>query len=217
MHWISRLPALSPRPSLVAIVAIIALSGCASHRVQVPPRLSLDSFGRLAIVSFSAEPSRSSLAELATQQFAEEALASQGGIELLELGPADTAVARLLADGNAAEAAERLGREKNIGAVFFGELHVSGLKPSGNVSGGGNLNVNATVSGELRVRLLSASTGGTLWRSSGTTSRSVGQLSTSGGRLPSISATDPNAAYENIVDELVAQVTRDFRPTWVKQ
>jgi len=195
----------------------IVLSGCASHRVLVPPRLSLDTFGRLAIVTFSAEPSRASLAALATQQFAEEVLASQGGIELLELGPADTAVARLLTEGNAAEAAARLGHEKNIGAVFFGQLAVSGTKPIGGVSAGGGLNVHATVSAELGVRLLSAATGGTLWRSSGTTSRTVGQLTTSGGRPPSISATDPNAAYENMVDELVAQVTRDFRPTWVKQ
>lgn len=217
MQWINSFKALTPRPWLGVIAAAVAFSGCASHRVQVPPRLSLDSFGRLAIVTFSAEPSRASLAALATQQFAEEVLASQGGIELLELGAADTAVARLLAEGNAAAAAERLGQEKHIGAVFFGQLAVSGTKPIGSVSAGGNVNVSGTVSGELNVRLLSASSGGTLWRSSATTSQQVGQVSMNGGRLPSISATDPNAAYANMVEQMVAQVTRDFRPTWVKQ
>ena len=39
----------------------------------------------------------------------------------------------------------------------------------------------------------------------------------SGGRLPTISATDPNAAYANMVDDMVLQVTRDFRPTWTRQ
>ena len=106
---------------------------------------------------------------------------------------------------------------KRIPAVFFGQLAVSGTKPRGSMGAGGNLNVGATVSAQLNVRLISTNTGGTLWRSTGAASQSVGQLSVTGGRLPSISATDPNAAYADIVDDMVLQVTRDFRPTWVKQ
>jgi hypothetical protein len=207
-------PALRHLPVLSAIVA---LSGCSSHYVQVPPRLDLGAYGRIALVTFSAEPSRNSLALQATHQFAEDLLASQSGFELLELGPADSSVARLLAEGNAPEAAKLVGREQDVAAVFFGQLVVSGTKPSGSVTAGGNLNVSGTVSSELHVRLLSASSGGTAWRSSATASRSVGQLSMNGGKLPSISATDPNGAYTEMVDDLVTQVTRDARPTWVKQ
>ena len=139
------------------------------------------------------------------------------GFELIELGPADSSVARLLAAGDAPAAAQELGRAKNIPAVFFGQLAVSNTKPHGSVGASGNLNVGATVSAELSVRLLSTSTGGTLWRSSGTASQSVGSVSMSGGRLPTISATDPNAAYASMVDDMVSQVTRDFRPTWTRQ
>jgi hypothetical protein len=207
-------PALRHVP---AIAAIVALSGCSSHYVQVPPRLDLGAYGRIALVTFSTDPSKQALAAQATHQFAEDLLGSQTGFELLELGPADSSVARLLADGHAPEAAKHVGREKDVTAVFFGELVVSGPKPSGAVSAGGNLNVSGTVSSELHVRLLSTSSGGTAWRSSATANRSVGQVSMSGGKLPSISATDPNSAYAKMVDELVTQVTRDARPTWVKQ
>ena len=201
---------------LSVLSVIVALSGCSSHYVQVPPRLDLRAYGRIALVTFSTDPSKNALALQATHQFAEELLASQTGFELLELGPADSSVARLLADGNAPEAAKQVGREKDVTAVFFGQLAVSGTKPSGSVSAGGNLNVSGTVSADLNVQLLSTSSGGTVWRSSGTTSRSVGQVSMSGGKLPSISATDPNGAYAKMVDDLITQVTRDARPTWVK-
>ncbi len=143
-------------------------------------------------------------------------MASQTGFELLEL-PADASVARLLAAGDAPAAARELGRQKQITAVFFGQLTASGVTPRGSISLDGDVNVGATVSADLNVRLLSTSSGGTLWRSSGSASKTVGRLATNGSGLPSISASDPNAAYEDMVDEVVIQVTRDFRPTWVKQ
>lgn len=195
----------------------VALSACASSLAQVPPRVDLGTYDRIALVTFSANQPRNSMGQLATQRFAEEVLASQRGFELLELGPADSAVARLLADGDAPAAALELGRAKHVPAVFFGQLAMSNAKPHGSLGAGGNVNVGATVSAELNVRLLSTSTGGTLWRSSGAASQNVGQLAMSGGRLPSVSATDPNAAYANMVDQMVVEVTRDFRPTWVRQ
>ncbi len=202
---------------LIAIVAGVALSACSSTLSQVPPRLDLGNYGRIALVTFSAEPARAPLGLQATQQFADALLSSQSDFELLELGPADSAVARLLGQGDAPAAAQEVGRQKHVTAVFFGQLTTTGTKPSGHVSGGGNLSVSGTIAADLNVRLLSTSTGGTLWRSSATASQSVGNVSMSGGRLPSISATDPNAAYANLVGDLVAQVTRDVRPTWVKQ
>jgi hypothetical protein len=200
-----------------AIAVGASVSGCASQLARVPPRLDLATYDRIALVTFSANQSKNSLGLLATQRFAEEVLASQSGFELLELGPADSTVARLLAAGDAPGAAQELGRVKHVPAVFFGRLAMSDAKPRGSVSAGGDVNVGATVSAELNVRLLSTSTGGTLWRSSGTVSQSVGSVTMNGGRLPTISATDPNAAYANMVDQMVIDVTRDFRPTWVKQ
>ena len=207
----------SARVFAAAAATAVALGACSSQLARVPPRLDMGNFDRVALVTFSADPAKNGLGQMATQRFAEEVLAAQTGFELLELGPADSSVARLLAEGDAPAAAQELGKVRHIPAVFFGQLAVSSAKPRGSLSGGGDVNVGATVSAELNVRLISTSTGGTLWRSSGAASQSVGQIAVSAGRLPSISAKDPGAAYAQMVDQMVTQVTRDFRPTWVRQ
>lgn len=217
MESLKRLVVRGLRAFTVTAGAAMTLSACASQMARVPPRMDLGSYDRIALVTFQAEPSRASLAALATQQFSEQVLAAQSGFELLELGPSDSAVARLLAAGDAPAAAKALGQSRQVPAVFFGRLTVTSATPHGSVGTGGSVNVGATVASELSVRLLSTSTGGTLWRSSSSTSESVGQFSMAGGRLPSISASDPNAAYASMVGQLVTDVTGDFRPTWVKQ
>ncbi|MBA3892218.1 MAG: hypothetical protein H0X69_00785 [Gemmatimonadales bacterium] len=79
-----------------------------------------------------------------------------------------------------------------------------------------DVNVRATVSAEMTVRLLSTRTGGTLWRSSSAASGTVGRVALAGG-LPSVALRDTEEAHGEIVRSLVADVTRDLRPTWVKQ
>ncbi|MGN6393889.1 MAG: hypothetical protein ACTHM9_16800 [Gemmatimonadales bacterium] len=66
------------------------LSGCAAHYAQVPARLQLAPYGRVALVTFTTERSAAdSLEAVATRRFAEELLASQTNIELRESGPSD--------------------------------------------------------------------------------------------------------------------------------
>jgi hypothetical protein len=181
----------------------------------VPPRLDLVPYGRVAVVTFSSEAASDGLTSLATQRFAEALLTSQSGIELLELG-GDTAYRRLGASGDDAALAQALGRDKDVPAVFVGHLTVSRVKPSGRIGGASVLNVRASVGAELTVRLLSTKTGGTVWRSSATTSRTVGQLGLGGG-TPSVAVRNPDDAYDAVVGELVTDVTRDLRPTWVRR
>jgi hypothetical protein len=64
--------------------------------------------------------------------------------------------------------------------------------------------------------MLSTRSGGTLWRSSSTASGTVGQFATTGG-LPTVAVRDQQEAYGEVMDRLVADLTRDMRPTWVKQ
>ena len=209
MLWIR-----SPRPfgmrRALAVCGALALGGCASKYAQVPPRLDLQPYGRVALVAFSADQSGDELGTLATQRFAEALLASQSRVELLEL--ADTGASR---PADPAALAQALGREKDVPAVFVGHLKVSGVRPKGRIGGIGTVNVRASVSAELTVRLLSTSTGATVWRSSASADGNVGRVSLSD--RPSIAVRDPNEAYDEVVDRLVSSVTRDLRPTWVKQ
>ena len=195
---------------------MLALSACGAHYAQVPARLSLQPYGRVALVTFSTEQANSDLSAAATRRFAEELLASQSGVELLELSAADSSLRALASAGDASALAQALGREKNVPAVFLGQLTVSGVKPRGRLSGVGALSVRASVSAEPTVRLLSTSTGGTVWRSSAAANGTVGRLAIAD-RTPSVAVRDPNEAYGEVVDELVRGVTRDLRPTWVRQ
>jgi hypothetical protein len=200
----------------LAVCGTLALSACGSKYALVPPRLALEPYGRVALVTFSGEQANDELSALATQRFAEAVLASQSGFELLELGTADSALTRLAASSDGEALAHAIGKAKNVPAVFVGHLTVSGVKPRGRLSGVSSLKVRASVSAQLSVQLLSTSTGGTVWRSSAVADGTVGQHAVSD-KLPSIAMRDPNEAYGEVVSELVSGVTRDFRPTRVKQ
>lgn len=200
---------------VLALCGIVALSACSSKYAVVPARLDLAPYGRVAVVAFSADQTNDAMSALATQRFAEALLQSQSGIELLELGAADSSLKGFLANGDGAALAQTLGRDKNVPAVFVGHLKVSGVKPRGRLSASG-VNIRAAVSAELTVRLLSTKTGGTVWRSSSAANGTVGRLGLSGA-LPSIAMRDKEEAYGEVVGQLVSNVTRDLRPTWVKQ
>ena len=200
---------------VLALCAALTLSGCSSKYAAVPARLDLTPYGRVALVTFTAEQPNNAMSSLATQRFAEALLASQSGVELLELAASDSSFKGLTFDLDGAALARALGRERDVPAVFVGYLKVSGVKPRGHLGVSG-MNVRADVSAELTVRLLSTTTGGTVWRSSAAASGTVGNLAITE-RLPSIAMRDKEDAYGEMVSQLVTDVTRDLRPSWVKQ
>jgi hypothetical protein len=201
---------------MLALCSVLALSGCAAHYTQVPARLNLAPYGRVALVTFMDE-SNSAMSKLATQRFSEALLASQSGVELMELGNTDPKLMALVTAADASPLAKVLGEEKDVPAIFVGSLKVSSVKPRGRLDPSG-LAVRGAITGELTVRLLSTRTGGTVWRSSAAANGTVGRVAVSGsGGLPSVSVRDQDEAYGEMVRSLVADVTRDLRPTWVKQ
>ena len=199
----------------LALCGSLILAACSSKYSQVPARLDLTPYGRVALVTFVAEQPNDPMSALATQRFAEALLASQSGVELLELGSADSTLRTMPVNVDGAALAQTLGKQRNVPAVFVGTLKVSKVKPKGHIGVSG-VNVRAGVSAELTVRLLSTSTGGTVWRSSSVASGTVGRLNISG-QLPSIALRDKEEAFGEVVQQLIAEVTRDLRPTWIKQ
>lgn len=200
---------------VLALCAAVALAACSAKYSRVPPRLDLAPYGRVALVAFSTEGADSAVSALATRRFAEALLSSQSGVEVLELGPSDSALRTLAGLGDGSALAMALGRERDVPAVFVGHLRTSGVTPRGRISYSG-VNLRASVSAELSVRLLSTRTGGTVWRSSAAADETVGRLAVSQ-RLPTVAVRSNEEAYGELVDELVTGVTRDLRPTWVKQ
>jgi len=193
------------------MLVLLSGFGCGSGararpvRTLEPARLNLVPYGRVGLTIFAVENAKGKLHEFATQRFAEEVLRAQQGIELQELGRADSAAA-----------AQSLAAARDVPIVFLGHLKVSNVKPSGSLAGFTLPFVEATVSAELSVQLISTKSGGTLWRSSAAATEKVGQLAMVGGQ-PDFAARDPNAAYGQLVNRLVAAVTRDLWPTWREQ
>lgn len=166
-------------------------------------------------MTFSIENAKGSLHTLATARFAEAVLKAQPGIEILELGPADTLVARAGEREFGPLSAKRVAETHQVPVVFLGHLKVSDVKPTAKFQGLTVPRIEANVTVQLSVRLVSTASGGTLWRSSSTVTRTIGRLGMSGG-VPYFSAEDANEAYGELVGYLVHQVTWDFRPTWRK-
>src|SRR5574341_1279930 len=212
---IMRKPWVANRASLALLLAALSI-GCAGKRVLVPPRLDLQPYGSVGLVTFTVENAKGSLHELATQRFAEEVLAGQSGIEVLELGNQDSLVRRAGETAFGPASAQALGQQRDVPAVFVGHLKVSNAKPSGGIIGLSVPFVQATVTVDLLVRLISTRSGGTLWRASASASEKVGSVALVGG-VPNFSAKDPNDAYGRLVNSLVWTVTQDLRPTWRKQ
>ena len=185
---------------VLALCGTATLTACAAKYAQVPARVDLEPYGRVAVLTFSAERADTGMIAMATQRFAEALLESQG-IELLELGSQDSSLQALAA--------------RDVPAVFFGHLKLSDVKPTGRISASG-VDLRGAVTAELSVRLVSTKTGGTVWRSSAAANRTLGHLALGGGG-PSVGMRNRDQAYGEIVGALVAGVTRDLRPTWVKQ
>jgi hypothetical protein len=199
----------------LAVCGSLALSACAAKYAQVPARLDLHRYEQVALVTFTTEGESDGLAALATRRFAEAALQAQPGVELLELPASHPVLKAHPAGTDPVVIAQALGEQGEIPAVFVGHLKVSRVKPRARLSAS-DVKVRATVSAELTVRLLSTRTGGTLWRSGSTASGTVGKVAFAGG-LPSVAIRETEEAYGEVVEQLVSEVTRDLRPTWVKQ
>jgi hypothetical protein len=196
----------------IVLLALLGV-GCGSNKVLVPPTLDLHPYRTLAIVTFTVENATGSLHQLATERFAEAVLAAQPGIEVLELGPQDTLLRRVGEQELGVAAAQELGKQRRVAAVFAGHLKITNPQASGGLAGLTTPHLEATVRADLSVRLLSTQSGGTVWRSSAWATRKVGQVRIVNGKLDFM-ARDPAKEYGPMVDRLVELVTQDLRSTW---
>src|SRR6266480_2651615 len=190
---------------LSAFVVLLVVSACGGGRrsVLVPPRLDLQPYGRLGLVTFTVEN-------------AEDMLAAQPGTEVLELGAQDSLLRRVGEKELGIAAAQELGKQREVGAVFAGHLKVTNPKGTGGLAGLVTPHLEATVKVELAVWLLSTRSGATLWRSSAWATERVGHVALVGGQLD-FSAKDPKEAYGPLVNTLIRLVTQDMRSTWQRQ
>jgi len=202
--------------AVAAIVILVSGLACASKRVLVPARMDLHPYGKIGLVTFTVENAKGNLHQFATERFAENVLAAQPGLEILELGNIDTLLARVGERELGILTAQELGRQHGVAAVFAGHLKITNPNVAGGIAGILTPRLEATIRTDLTVRLLSAQSGGTVWRSSAWATEKVGGISIVGGQVV-FGAKDPKTAYGPMVNTIVNIVTRDLWSTWQKQ
>ena len=201
----------------IALVCIVMVGlACASKRVLAPARMDLHPYGRIGLVTFTVENAKGNLHQFATERFAENVLSAQPGIEILELGNIDTLMQRVGEREVGPLTAQELGKQRGVSAVFAGHLKITNPNVSGGIAGILTPRLEATIRTDLTVRLLSANSGGTVWRSSAWATQKVGGVSIIGGQI-NFGARDPKTAYGPMVNTIVNIVTRDMWPSSQRQ
>jgi hypothetical protein len=196
-----------------ALILAAAVTGCAAHYTIVPPAVDLTAMGSIGLVTFKAENAKGNLDAAATQYFLEEITAAQR-VPVIELGTA----AKVLADaGKTAfdrEAALAIGQKQGVDAFFVGEVQVTKVKPKIDLAAPltKTLFARAAFDMAVKVRLISATNGATLWTNSAIREGTVGSVGMDGG-VPVFAVGDKNAAFDTLLRQMMFQMTWDFRPT----
>ncbi|MHC4992446.1 MAG: hypothetical protein ACYTGC_15850 [Planctomycetota bacterium] len=205
-------------PSLpLILLLLIVVSGCASRQtVMLPPRIDLTQHELIGVVEFDSSE-EAELGTFATQRFTEEARRDQGLVRIVEVGSEDEALASVGRNEMDSETYKALGRQHGVQTILLGRLTVSNVRPNVRIANLSSGTLSAQVDATLAVQLIETATGASLWSSSASATQNVGQLSVFEGGDVVFGAEDPERAYGDLVNVLVAQVTRDFRVTWERR
>lgn len=182
----------------------------------MPPRIDLQSFRKIGLVEFSSNP-KGNLQTLASQDFLQNVQASQPGVPVLELGGEESVLKAIGRDKVDSEAIRAIGRKFDVDAVIIGNLEITEVKPRLGVSNlFSSVDVQANVEAALTTKLLEAGNGATVWTRSARSKETVANAGVNHGDIH-FGAVDPETAYGSLIQDLVRQVTDDFRPYWVEQ
>jgi hypothetical protein len=199
---------------LIAVFAILAaVASCSAKYTIVPPAVDLASLGSIGLVTFKAADVKGDLDAAATQAFLEEITAAQR-VPVVELGPADAVLADIGRPAFDREAALALGQKHGLDAVFIGEIAVTKVKPQIDLAAPltKTLFARAAMDMSVKVRLVSTANGATLWTNSAVRQGTVGSVGMDNG-VPVFAVRDKNAAMNDLLRQIMFQMTWDFRPT----
>jgi len=187
--------------------------GC-SPTVWFPPEIDLIPYEQIGLISFSIENAEGQLDEMATQIFLEEITRFQRGVQVVELGTLDQVLSKINKESLDQDAVLAIGENFGLTAFFHGKIKVSDVKPQVDISFlMRSMNVQASFNISATSRLFSTETGATLWTDSAFRNAALAYLSIQQGGIPFFDVRDQDEAYRRLVERLIHELTRDFRPT----
>jgi hypothetical protein len=192
------------------LLSVVATTACAK-RVLVPPRLDLQPYPAVGLVTFTMDNSKGDLERMATDRFLAEIHNAQPGTPVVELGDYAALLEECGRGKLDREALQTLAERYGVATVFVGHMKASDVSPRASISQFPR--VGATVSVQLTVRMLETELGATLWTNTAKATESVGELGLNGGQVV-FAAQDPKEAYSDLVDHLISRVTADMYATY---
>ena len=206
---------------LVLAALIVAVTiGCTSTKrvtVMIPPRVDLSQHEMIGVIEFDSSE-EGELGPMAARRFTDAAREDQGLVRMVDFGSEKEALRSVGKSDLGTETFKALGNKHGVRTIVVGELTISDIKPNLSIAGaleGGSL--TAKVDATLAVQMIEASSGASIWSKSARATRSVGHISVFKGGGVVFDAEDPEAAYGDLVDHLVARVTHDFRVTYERR
>jgi len=205
---------------LMGLLAAALGSGCATHHIVVeqPPRIDLQQFGTVGVVEFTASDGYPLQREI-THRFLATLQGAQPGFHVLELGSEQEVLAAVGRPSLDPEALRAVAEKYRVDAVLGGELTVSKARPRVTVGEAGLRSIAASVQveGALRAKLRDTEAGLTLWTNGAHGTWTLGGVGLGPSGHPAVGVSDPAETYDEMLSELVALTTNDFRSTYERR
>lgn len=200
------------KKSLTVLVLLTCFS--CGPLVLVPPELDLTPFERVGMITFVLEDAEGRLSEMATQRFVQEITFHQRGVQIIELGTLKEVLGKINKETLDQDTITAVGEHFGVTSFFLGEMVVSDVKPKVNLSTlVQSMRIQANFNISMTARLVSSETGATLWTDSIIKKGNVAYMSIHKGHIPYFDLRDQDEAYLELVEHVVHDLTRDFRPT----
>jgi hypothetical protein len=203
--------------TLVIAAMLIAAALSCGPRVMVPPKIDLKEHEVVGIIEFNS-PDDEDLGPHVTKKFIEAIRKDQGSVRIVELGTEAEALKAVGSSKLDQATFIALGEKNEISTIITGEIEV--LVGAGGIritSLFGSMSADAEMDGTLDAQMNETVTGASIWSSSANKAKKIGDVSIFGGRGFDFDAENPQRVYNELIDDLVEEASRDFRVTWRRE
>jgi len=201
------------RKTLMLFSFLVLLFGC-GHYAWFPPEVNIPPEQKVGLIRFTLKNAEGGLDVFATDRFLQEVIRAQRGARLLELGTLPEVLADVGEEKLDADAVRKIGSRHGVDSVFSGEIMISDVKPQVSVDALiRDLGVRASFTIYVSAKLQSTDSGVVLWTDSVERKETVAYLGLMDGKVPYFSVQDEDEANRRLIDEIIHDLTWDFRPT----
>lgn len=210
---------MTAKSLILGLGFLLLTTGCSNGtrtvRVAVPPRVDLQSYRTVGLVNFSSN-AKGDLDRMSTQRFLRAVQEAQPGTRVVELGTEQQVLASVNGRSWDRATIHAVKEAHGVDAIIIGRLDVEKSKPEVQLSTLiKRVSVSQDANVELTARLVETDSGATMWTDGAKCTTNLSHASFNDRGRGNFGASDPEAAYGEMIDGLVWQVTDAFRVRYV--